>query len=295
MPSPSASSAWSFWGLDQRLSASPTRSWRPWSTRAAAWPRRGRRSGRLTAAAWCIAGEPIWNAKQVYTHPVEQVGAWGHADLARIPLLEVVQQVRPTALLGTAAQPGAFNEAVVRAMAAHPPRPVIFPLSNPTSKSEARPADLLAWTDGRALAATGSPFAPVTINGRSVPVGQCTNAFPGVGQGMPASEARRVTDGMFIAAARVLSEGAPIRRDPGLALYPVLEDVRKASRNVAHAVARAAMAEGKAPVIADDELTRRIESAMWQPVYRPYRRVAAAPGEARDEQGPWEGKGLPPS
>ncbi len=214
-------------------------------------------------------------AKQVYAHPVERVVTWGYADPARVPLLEVVQQVRPTALLGTAAQPGAFNEAIVRSMAAHTPRPVIFPLSNPTSKSEARPADLLEWTDGRALVATGSPFAPVNVNGQSIPIGQCNNAFifPGIGLGVLVSGARRVTEGMFIAAARALSALAPIRRDPRLALYPALEDVRLVSRNVALAVAQAAMAEGLAPALASDELARQIEAAMWQPVYRPYRRV----------------------
>ncbi|MFQ3663265.1 MAG: oxaloacetate-decarboxylating malate dehydrogenase, partial [Chloroflexaceae bacterium] len=214
-------------------------------------------------------------AKQVYAHPVESVAARGYPDLARIPLLEVVQQVRPTALLGTAAQPGAFNEAIVRAMAAHTPRPVIFPLSNPTSKSEARPADLLEWTDGRALVATGSPFAPVNVHGQSVPIGQCNNAFifPGVGLGVLVSGARRVTEAMFIAAARALSACAPIRRDPGLALYPSLEDVRLVSREVAMAVAQAAMAAGLAPALAPDELARQIDAAMWQPVYRPYRRV----------------------
>ncbi|MCX7791300.1 MAG: NAD-dependent malic enzyme [Chloroflexaceae bacterium] len=247
----------------------------------------GRSLAEARAAIWLVDSRGLVHsgradlepAKQVYAHPVEQVAAWGYADLARIPLLEVVQQVRPTALLGTAAQPGAFNEAIVRAMAAHAPRPVIFPLSNPTSKSEARPADLLAWTDGRALVATGSPFAPVNVNGQSVPIGQCNNAFifPGVGLGVLVSGARRVTDGMFIAAARALSARAPMRRDPRLALYPALEDVRQVSRDVAHAVARAAMAEGVAPPMADDELARGIEAAMWQPVYRPYRRVAAPP------------------
>ncbi len=251
----------------------------------------GRSLAEARAAIWLVDSRGLVHsgradlepAKQVYAHPVEQVAAWGSADLARVPLLEVVQHVRPTALLGTAAQPGAFNEAIVRTMAAHTPRPVIFPLSNPTSKSEARPTDLLAWTDGRALVATGSPFAPVNVNGQSVSIGQCNNAFifPGVGLGVLVSGARRVTDGMFIAAARALSARAPIRRDPRLALYPALEEVRQVSRDVAHAVARAAMAAGVAPPMADDELARQIEAAMWQPVYRPYRRVGATPREAR--------------
>ncbi len=214
-------------------------------------------------------------AKQVYAQPQERVAAWGYPELARIPLREVVQQVHPTALIGTAAQPGAFDEATVRAMAAHTPRPVIFPLSNPTSKSEARPADLLAWTEGRALVATGSPFAPVTINGQTVRIGQCNNAFifPGVGLGIIASGAQRVTDEMFVAAARALSSFAPMRRDPRLPLYPALEDVRVVSRQVATAVAQAAMNVGVAAPLTPEELARRISAAMWQPVYRLYRRA----------------------
>jgi len=219
-------------------------------------------------------------AKQIYAQSVERVAAWGYADMARVPLLEVVRQVHPTVLIGTAAQPGAFDETIVRAMAAHVKRPIIFPLSNPTSKSEARPADLLAWTDGRALVATGSPFAPVTSNDRTVRIGQCNNAFifPGVGLGIIASGARRVTYSMFVAAARALSACAPMRHDPSAPLYPALEDVRVVSRQVAQAVAQVATAEGMAPVLPPDELERRISAAMWQPVYRPYQRVDPVDG-----------------
>lgn len=214
-------------------------------------------------------------AKQTYAQPLERVNEWGCPDLAHISLLEVVQHVHPTVLIGTAAQPGAFTETIVRTMAAHTPRPVIFPLSNPTSKSEARPADLLEWTDGRALVATGSPFAPVSVNGQTIPIGQCNNAFifPGLGLGIIASGARQVTDEMFVAAARALSACAPIRRNPSLALYPALEEVRTVSREVAIAVAKAAIAAGAAPPIAAEDLIRRVDAAMWQPVYRPYRRV----------------------
>jgi malate dehydrogenase (oxaloacetate-decarboxylating) len=212
-------------------------------------------------------------AKQLYAQPAERVAAWGCPDPARIPLLEVVRQVHPTALLGAAAQPGAFDRATVSAMAEHVARPLIFPLSNPTSKCEARPADLLAWTDGRAVVATGSPFAPVAFNGRSVRIGQCNNAFifPGVGLGIIAGGARRVTAGMFIAAARALSLCAPMRGDPLAPLYPALEDVRGVSRQVALAVAGAAAAEGVAPALPPDELERRVDALSWQPLYRPYR------------------------
>jgi malate dehydrogenase (oxaloacetate-decarboxylating) len=213
-------------------------------------------------------------AKQLYAQPAERIATWGCPDPARIPLLEVVRQVRPTALIGAAAQPGAFDKATVSAMAEHVARPLIFPLSNPTSKSEARPADLLAWTDGRAVVATGSPFAPVPFNGRSVQIGQCNNAFifPGVGLGIIASGARRVTTSMFIAAARALSLCAPMRHDPLAPLYPALEDVRDVSRRVAFAVAEAAAAAGVAPALPPAEQERRVDAEMWQPVYQPYRR-----------------------
>jgi malate dehydrogenase (oxaloacetate-decarboxylating) len=214
-------------------------------------------------------------AKQVYAQAVEQVTAWGQADINRIPLRTVVEQVHPTVLIGTAAQPGAFDEETVRTMAAHTERPVIFPLSNPTSKSEARPADLLAWTDGRALVATGSPFAPVTINGRTVRIGQCNNVFifPGVGLGIIASGARRVTDSMFVAAARALSAYAPMRNDPAAPLYPGLEEVRAVSRHVASAVAQVAVAEGIALALSHTAIEDRISTIMWEPRYRDYRRV----------------------
>jgi malate dehydrogenase (oxaloacetate-decarboxylating) len=222
-------------------------------------------------------------AKQAYAHPEAVISAWGWPDPARIPLRTVVEHVRPTALIGTAAQPGAFDEATVRAMAAFCAHPLIFPLSNPTSKSEARPADLLGWTDGRALVATGSPFAPVSVNGRTVRIGQCNNVFifPGVGLGIIAGGARRVTDGMFVAAARALSACAPAGADPLAPLYPAVEDVRTVSRRVATAVAQAAMADGVAPFMPLEALEARIGATMWEPVYRPYRRVdASAPTHA---------------
>jgi malate dehydrogenase (oxaloacetate-decarboxylating) len=245
----------------------------------------GLKLAQARAAIWLVDSRGLVHtgrndlepSKQIYAQPLDLVTTWGCTDTARISLRDVVEHVRPTALIGTAAQPGAFDEATVRAMAAHVARPIIFPLSNPTSKSEARPADLLAWTDGRALVATGSPFAPVTINGRMVRIGQCNNAFifPGVGLGIIASGARRVTDSMFVAAARALSACAPMRHDPAAPLYPALEDVVAVSRLVALAVAQAATAEGVAQALPSAELERRLSEAMWQPAYRPYRRVSA--------------------
>jgi malate dehydrogenase (oxaloacetate-decarboxylating) len=180
-----------------------------------------------------------------------------------------VREVRPTILIGTAAQPRAFTEGVVREMARHVSRPIIFPLSNPTTKSEAAPADLLAWTAGRALVATGSPFPAVSEAGRLIRIGQCNNVFifPGVGLGVLAARARRVTDSMCMAAARALSACSPARRDRAAALYPLLEDVREVSLQVALAVGVAAQQDGVAEDMSPDTLEQRVRAEMWQPRY----------------------------
>ncbi len=187
-----------------------------------------------------------------------------------IDLLEVVRHTHPTILLGTAARKGAFSEEVVREMASHVERPVIFPLSNPTEKSEATPADLLRWTEGRALVATGSPFPDVEISGHATRIGQCNNMFifPGMGLGVLASGARRVTEGMFLAAARALSAVAPSRSDRQASLYPHVESARDASRAVARAVAREAVRDEVAQRRDAQELAQRVDAMMWEPRYR---------------------------
>jgi malate dehydrogenase (oxaloacetate-decarboxylating) len=212
--------------------------------------------------------------KSEYARPREAVADWAGAP-DHIPLLEVVKRVHPTILIGAAAQPQAFTEEIVREMARHVTRPMIFPLSNPTSKAEALPVDLINWTEGRALVATGSPFDDVQYQGRTIRIGQCNNAyvFPGVGLGVIAAQARRVTDAMFIAAARTLSELAPVRRDPSLALVPPLREVRDVAKRVAVAVAVQAQRDGVADALPDDDLLRRIDATMWTPDYLPYRRV----------------------
>lgn len=209
-----------------------------------------------------------------FARPFDTVAAWADAP-ANIPLLEVVKRVHPTMLIGTAAQPQAFTEEIVREMARHVARPMILPLSNPTSRAEALPGDLIAWTEGRALVATGSPFDDVEYGGRRIPIGQCNNAyiFPGVGLGVIAAQARRVTDAMFIAAARTLSDLAPVRRDPSLALVPPLIEVRDVAKRVAVAVAMQAQRDGVADALPQDELVRRIEATMWTPDYLPYRHI----------------------
>lgn len=192
----------------------------------------------------------------------------------RIELLDVIENARPTTMIGVSGQPGAFTEAAVRAMARHVERPVIFPLSNPTSRAEASPHNILAWTDGRALVGTGSPFPPVTRDGLTFKVDQTNNSyvFPGVGLGVLAVGARRVTDRMFEAAARTLAEASPVRRGE-LSLLPPVHELRLVARLVAKAVARAARDEGLCPAYTDPQIDQRVDIKMWRPMYRPYRFV----------------------
>lgn len=212
--------------------------------------------------------------KRQYAQPLTSFDARENQSSDTISLLDTVTIVRPHILIGTAAQAHAFDEAVVREMAAHVERPIIFPLSNPTSKCEAHPADLIRWTDGRALVATGSPFADVHHDGRCIRIAQCNNAyiFPGVGLGVIAAQARRVTDTMFVAAARALSELSPVHRDPDAPLLPALDEVRAVSRHVAIAVAEDAIRCGVADAVGREELVQRIAAKMWTPRYLPYRR-----------------------
>jgi malate dehydrogenase (oxaloacetate-decarboxylating) len=213
------------------------------------------------------------DSKRRYAQPTERMGS---IDPGGFSFFDVVRHVQPTILIGTSGQRGAFNEEIVREMAKHVERPVIFPLSNPTSKSEATPSELLRWTEGRALIATGSPFQPTSYAGRSIKIGQCNNVFifPGVGLGVIASGAVRVTDAMFSAAARVLSEFSPVLNDTDAPLYPPLESVREISRKVAVAVGVEAQRAGLAETTSLDELERTVRDKMWKPHYVLLRRTA---------------------
>jgi len=177
-------------------------------------------------------------------------------------------------LIGVSGQPGMFTEDVVRRMAGAVARPVIFPLSNPVSRSEATPADLLHWTDGRALIGTGSPFPPVDVDGTALTADQTNNAyvFPGVGLGVLAVRARRVSEGMFTAAAKALAAISPAARDPRQNLLPPVRELRSVALTVAAAVARQARAEGLCEEFDDTALDQLIARKMWDPVYRPYYR-----------------------
>jgi len=207
--------------------------------------------------------------KAPYAQPRARLAGWSTSHSEQIGLQEVVTQVHPTILIGTAARAGAFTEAIVREMASHVKRPIIFPLSNPTSKSEAAPEDLIAWTEGRALIATGSPYPEVSYSGQTITIGQCNNMFifPGMGLGVIAAQARRVTNQLFIAAARALSDYSPARQVSTASLYPMVEEVREVSRHVALAVGLAAQQSGVAERTSQEELERRITAQMWIPHY----------------------------
>ena len=210
--------------------------------------------------------------------PAERAGPAGHMrpdgpGVADGPgLAEVVVRVHPTVLIGTSTSAGAFTEAVVRDMAAHAERPVILPMSNPTALSEAAPADLIRWTGGRALVATGSPFGAVDHRGVRYEIGQANNAliFPGLGLGVIAARARRVTDEMLLAAARAVADLVDIST-PGAPLLPRVADLRETSVAVAAAVAGAAEAEGVASATLDADLAGQVRALMWEPRYRPVR------------------------
>jgi len=203
----------------------------------------------------------------------DEVRSWRQAN-GDIALIDVVRHAKPSVLIGVSGQAGAFTEAAVREMARHVDRPVIFPLSNPTSRSEATPQDLLDWTEGRALIGTGSPYAPVDCGGRKVHIDQTNNSyvFPGLALGIVASQARRVTDTMIMAAAKELARLAPTQKDKEASLLPSLADSRRLSRSIALAVGRQAMRDGQAQTPDEESVERELQANIWEPVYVLYER-----------------------
>ncbi len=227
---------------------------------------------------WCVdahglltndMGDRLHDYQATYARPSAEVKSWKREGNANtIGLSEVIRLVRPTMLVGTSGAANAFTESIVREMARHTERPIIFPLSSPPSLSEATPADLIAWTDGRALIATGSPFTPVTHKGITHVIGQANNAmlYPGLGLGTIVSRSRLISVGMLAAAANALSSLVAVRL-PGASLLPHIDDLRSVTVTVAVAVAEAAAAEGLATAELED-IVQQVEDAMWQPEYR---------------------------
>jgi len=203
------------------------------------------------------------------------VADWHLEGSEDVSLLDVMRNAKVTVLVGVSAQAGAFTEEIVREMARHTQRPIIFPLSNPTSKAEAAPVDLLRWTEGRGLIGTGSPFPSVEVNGIKTRVSQVNNSFifPGLALGILVSQARRVTDGMIMSAAKALASLSPSRTDASAPLLPAIGESRKVAIYVSEAVARQAIADGVAGIESDTGLKDRIRTYIWSPVYVPYERV----------------------
>jgi malate dehydrogenase (oxaloacetate-decarboxylating) len=227
-------------------------------------------------------GRGIRPEQQPLVRKREDVAGWklSAASVASgdISLLDLVRNAPITVLAGVSAQAGAFTEEIVRAMARHSQRPVIFPLSNPTSQSEAAPADLLRWTEGRAVVGTGSPFAPVEVNGKLVRIAQVNNSyiFPGLALGILVSRARRVTDAMIMAAAKALASLSPAGADKDAPLLPPIADFRKVGLAVASAVGRQAIADGVAEPIGEQTLVEKLNEYVWEPEYLPYERIEGA-------------------
>ncbi len=222
----------------------------------------------------------ITEQQQAFARSAEEAHSWKHGEQGA-GLLQVVQQIRPTVLIGVSGQAGAFSEDVVRAMRqglrdqgpeGRPVRPVILPLSNPTSRCEATPADLLRWTDGEAIVGTGSPFSAVDLDGRQIKIAQTNNSyiFPGMALGIISSRAKRVSEGMIMAGAKALASMSPTRKDPDSALLPPLDTLRTVSLAVAVALGRQAALEGLATV-KGEAFIEALRANVWNPVYLPYK------------------------
>ncbi|WP_141541331.1 oxaloacetate-decarboxylating malate dehydrogenase [Bacillus cereus] len=230
---------------------------------------------------WCIDRyglvtdnmEDLLDFQIPYARKEAEVSEWKENDV--IGLAEVVKHVKPTILIGTSTVAGAFKEEIIKEMASHVERPIILPMSNPTPLAEAKPADLIEWTEGRALVATGSPFEPVTYNGVTYVIGQSNNAliFPGLGLGTIVVRASVMTDGMFAAAAEAVASMVDTSQ-PGAPILPEVEELRNISEMVAIEVAKVAVAEGVARVnLSDNDIKMAVKEAMWKPEYRQIKAV----------------------
>jgi malic enzyme len=216
---------------------------------------------------------PLHDHERPFALAPDLMQSFGFQPADRYELETVVRKVMPSFLIGVSATPGAFTETIVREMASHVDRPVIFPLSNPTAKAEGIPEQILEWTAGRALVATGSPFAPVVRGGQTHVIGQSNNAFifPGVGLGAIVSEAHEITDEMFLEAARTLANlTGPDRLAQG-ALYPPISTLRRISRQIAMRVVTVARDAGIGRGLRDDDIEDAVDAFMWFPDYSPYK------------------------
>lgn len=217
----------------------------------------------------------LTEAQKPYARTPDEVKHWTKSETQNPSLAETVKQIKPTVLIGCSAQPGAFTQKIIQTMAAHCERPIIFPLSNPDDKCEATPLDLLTYTNGKALIATGTGFPDANFQDRTYSFAQCNNAlvFPGIGLGILAVKASKLSKGMIWAAAKALSSYAPSKKDSFLPLLPSLNNAQSIAKGIAFAVAKAAIEEGLATCNTDKNLTELLDNYFWEPKYLPFRRA----------------------
>ncbi len=221
--------------------------------------------------------EKLDHLKKNFAQKYEDIQHWAVENFQNITLLETVSHARPTILIGTSTKPGSFSKEIVYEMKKHVARPIIFPLSNPTSKSEAIPMDMMNWTKGQALIATGSPFSPIEYEGKQFMIGQCNNffIFPGIGMGAVLSKAKMITDEMFLIAAKVLSSFAPILNHPFASLLPSVKQINPISKKIAIAVAKEAINQGITREKGDLSVENRVKKFFWTPNYAKFKEKRA--------------------
>lgn len=207
--------------------------------------------------------------QKLFAHSMESLSNWSYVEGNRITLLEVIENTHPTILIGVSTKAGAFTEDVIKTMAKFVKRPMIFPLSNPTSNSEAHPSDLIRWTKGQAIIATGSPFDPIAFEGKIHQVAQCNNVyiFPGVGLGLIAAKAKEANDRVFLTAANILSSHSPMLDDPYGPLFPTLDQLREVSKEIGIAVAKVCIEDGVSKYTDVEMAKQLVEEVMWYPEY----------------------------
>ena len=217
--------------------------------------------------------EPLLDFQEKFARDPNEVSSWANNGNT-ISLLDLVRETKPTILIGVSGQPGLMTEEIIKTMYANCNQPVVLPLSNPTSHVEAIPEDIINWTEGNAIVATGSPFTPVEYQGTQYVIVQCNNSyiFPGVGLGVIGSRATRITEKMFMVASEALAECSPLVNVTGKNLLPALSEIREVSLAIALAVGLQAMEEGVAPAVSNEELKKQIQANFWSPEYREYRR-----------------------
>jgi malate dehydrogenase (oxaloacetate-decarboxylating) len=227
----------------------------------------------LNSRGLITQGEDVKSFQAPYARTKQEIAAWNLNHSGDITLEDVVAHAHPTVMIGTSAVAGAFNESIVRNMAAHCERPIIMPLSNPTEKAEAHPSDLLEWTQGRALIATGSPFNNISYKGTIQKIAQCNNAlvFPGIGLGILATRANRLSDSMLWAACEALSELSPALQHGEGPLLPSITEARRASYLIAQAVAQKSIDERLNRVSQTGNVKDLVDSLLWYPKYLPFK------------------------